>query len=63
MGNRQSYAKFQENLFRSNEIISVFCPPLFPKQPITICNFQDSQQKYRLGTVSNRLRVSVVGEG
>ena len=34
MGNRQRYAKFQENLFRSNEIISIFCPPLFRKQPI-----------------------------
>ena len=34
MGNRQNCAKFQKNLFRSNEIISIFCPPLFRKQPI-----------------------------
>ena len=34
MGNRQNCAKFQENLFRSNEIISIFCPPLFRKRPI-----------------------------
>ena len=34
MGNRQNCAKFQENLFRSNEIISIFCPPLFCKRPI-----------------------------
>ena len=34
MGNRQNFAKFQENLFRSNEIISIFCPPLFRKRPI-----------------------------
>ena len=34
MGNRQYCAKFQENLFRSNEIISIFCPPLFRKRPI-----------------------------
>ena len=32
MGNRQNCAKFQENLFRSNEIISNFCPPLFRKR-------------------------------
>ena len=38
MGNRQKCAKFQENLFRSNEIISIFCPPLFPKRPITECS-------------------------
>ena len=36
MGNRQNCAKFQENLFRSNEIVSIFCPPLFRKRPITI---------------------------
>ena len=35
MGNRQYCAKFQENLFRSNEIISIFCPPLFRKRPVT----------------------------
>ena len=34
MGNRQNCAKFQENIFRSNEIISIFCPPLFRKRPI-----------------------------
>ena len=34
MGNRQNCAKFQENLFKSNEIISIFCPPLFRKRPI-----------------------------
>ena len=34
MGNRQNCAKFQENLFRSNEIISIFCPPLFRKRPL-----------------------------
>ena len=39
MGNRQSYAKFQENLFRSNEIISIVCPPLFRKQPIPFILF------------------------
>ena len=35
MGNRQTCAKFQENLFRSNEIISIFCPPLFRKWHMT----------------------------
>ena len=39
MGNRQNCAKFQENLFRSNEIISIFCPPLFRKRPIFIYSF------------------------
>ena len=34
MSNRQNCAKFQENLFRSNKIISIFCPPLFRKRPI-----------------------------
>ena len=34
MGNRKRYAKFQENLFNGNEIISTFCPPLFRKRPI-----------------------------
>ena len=34
MGNRYTYTKFQENLFRSNEIISIFCPSLFRKRPI-----------------------------
>ena len=34
MGNRQNCAKFQESLFRSNEIISIFCPPLFRIRPI-----------------------------
>ena len=34
MGNRESYAKFQKKIFRSNGIISNFCPPLFRKQPI-----------------------------
>ena len=34
MGNRKRYAKFQENLFSSNEIKSIFCPPLFRKRPI-----------------------------
>ena len=34
MGNRQNCAKFQENLCRSNETISIFCPPLFRKRPI-----------------------------
>ena len=38
MGNRQNCAKFQENLFRSNEIITIFCPPFFRKRPITIIN-------------------------
>ena len=36
MGNRQNCAKFQENVFRSNKIISFFCPPLFRKRPIPI---------------------------
>ena len=34
MGNRKKYAKFQENLFSSNDIKSFFCPPLFRKRPI-----------------------------
>ena len=34
MGNGKRYAKFQENLFSGNEIKSIFCPPLFRKQPI-----------------------------
>ena len=36
MGNRQNCAKFQENLFRSNEIISIFCPTLIPKYHLPI---------------------------
>ena len=39
MGNRQNCAKFQENIFRSNEIILIFCPPLFCKRPITLSFF------------------------
>ena len=35
MDNRQNCVKFQENLLRSNEIISIVCPPLFRKLPIT----------------------------
>ena len=35
MGNRKRYAKFHENLFSSNEIISIFCPPLFRKRPVS----------------------------
>ena len=42
MGNRQNCAKFQENLFRSNEIISNFCPPLFRKRPIIVLNLFSS---------------------
>ena len=34
MGNRQRYAKFQENVCSSNEIKLIFCPPLFRKRPI-----------------------------
>ena len=34
MGNRQNCAKFQEILFRSNEVIQTFCPPLCRKRPI-----------------------------
>ena len=29
MGNRQNCAKFQENSFRNNEIISIFLPSTF----------------------------------
>ena len=36
MGNRYKYAKFQEKLFSSNENKSIFCPPLFRKQPIDL---------------------------
>ena len=42
MGNRQNCAKFQENLFRSIEIISHFCPPLFRKRPIIVFNLFSS---------------------
>ena len=42
MGNRQNCAKFQENLIRSNEIISHFCPPLFRKRPIIVLNLFSS---------------------
>ena len=35
MGNRYRYAKFQVNLLSSNEIKSIFCPPLFRKRPIS----------------------------
>ena len=38
MGNGKRYAKFQANLFSGNEIKSIFCPPLFRKQPIHIFN-------------------------
>ena len=31
------YGKFQENLLSSNEIKSIFCPPLFRKRPILQC--------------------------
>ena len=34
MSNIKKYAKFQENLFSSNEVKSIFCPPLFRKRPI-----------------------------
>ena len=33
MGNRPSYAKFQEELFSSNGIKSIFCLPFFRKRP------------------------------
>ena len=39
MGNREKYAKFQENLFSSNEIKSIFCLPLFRKWPIFVSSF------------------------
>ena len=34
MRNRPNCAKFQENLFRSNDFISIVCSPLFRKRPI-----------------------------
>ena len=34
MGNRQYYAKFQENLFRTNEIISIFGSPYLPTRTV-----------------------------
>ena len=34
MVNRLRYANFQEDLFSSNEIKSIFCPPLFRKRPV-----------------------------
>ena len=60
MGNRQNCAKFQENLFRSNEIISIFCPPLFRKRPIRGC------QKFQIWVFDFPLCVCVsvcVGRG
>ena len=43
MGNRQSYAKFPKNLFESNEIISIFCPPLFLQTAYT--KFQEGRPR------------------
>ena len=50
MGNRQNCAKFQEKLFRSIEIISIFCPPLFRKRPIVhnTLDYQSSDRKIDL---------------
>ena len=48
MGNRQNCAKFQENLFRSNEIILIFCPPLFRKRPIHL-----SSKLYNIKNLKN----------
>ena len=47
MSNRQNCAKFQENLFRSNEIISIFCPPLFRKRPIACATKEDMMETER----------------
>ena len=43
MGNRQNWAKFQENVFRSNEIISIFCPQFLSQTAYTelIGSFSD----------------------
>ena len=35
MGNKQNCAKFQENLFRNNEIISIFLPSTFSQTAYT----------------------------
>ena len=43
MGNRKRYAKFQENLFSSNKIKSIFCPPLFRKTyKVDVCYSGDN---------------------
>ena len=47
MGHRQNCAKCQENLFRSNETISIFCPPFFRKRPI-------SEIRYRIEEYNKR---------
>ena len=52
MGNRQNCAKFQESLFRSNEIISFFCPPLFRKRPIHCRTGHDDVSRTRMTTLA-----------
>ena len=62
MGNRQKCAKFQENLFKSNEVISIFCPPLFRKRPMTIASSSKLSNDEKIGVVvvlkSNRCSIS-----